>query len=646
MTNKTRHFIFRTLLAALLGALFLQGFRGILLQTDDAPSVSIKGLDTGQFPNIVFYLETHDSSGSDLEGITKFDLRIHEDNTTLNADNLQRIEPGIHWITAINAGPRLMDLAGGVHRIENIQSYLLAWMSSQAADSPNDYSLTTNTGTLISKAKDGKTWSETLESFQPDYNLAQPNLVSLSQAIDLAASAQGAVPQKYAVLYITPMLSNEYRNQLPDIAERARQMGVQVDVWLVGAGNLKNTKSAEPFQQLAEITGGAYFFYSGVEQLPNPSDSLEKLRWLYKVQYHSNMKTAGVHQLQLSVNHQDILEESNTISFQFDVLPPNPIFLSPPSQIIRTPVRSENRNEPDKLLPESVDIRLLVEFPDNYKRELTLSRLYADDKLVAQNTEIPFDRFTWDLTPYTESQTVMLKLDIKDEAGFSASTIEIPVQIIVETRQRTLFELMLDYQNWIISIALILTVLLLGSVFYTYRGRGKHFLRRLLRKKEPLDPLTQDVPIPQLSPISERRFRRKADALPAPQVIEALPLSNASLVRLNDWLEEIPGESIPLPVTELITLGRDAKRVTIVLDDPGVSPLHARIVYQEPDDYTIFDEGSIAGTWVNYAPISSLGANLQYGDIIQIGGLTYRFKIIRPDSEPRIKLLPYNEENA
>ena len=645
MKHPLRFFSFRLSAVIFLCLAFLLGTFYDHVKADQLPAITIKGLDTSEFPTITFYLEPKDSDGIDLGGITKYNLRLLEDDTLLQVENLQRIEPGIHWIASINAGPRLKDLVGGVYRIDSIRSFLLAWMSSQPQDSPNDYSLTTNTGTLISRAQDGKTWSDTLEGFQPDFNLAQPNLVSLSQAIDLATSAQGDIPQKYAVLYITPMLSDEYRTQLPAIAERARQMGVQVDVWLVGAGNLKNTTAAEPFRQLAEITGGAYFFYSGVEDLPNPSDSLENLRWLYRVQYHSNMKTTGIHQLQLSLQHQNIWKDSNFISFHFDVLPPNPIFFSPPSEIIRTPLRSENRNEPDKLEPESTDIRLLVEFPDQYKRELTESRLYVNGVMAAHNTELPFDRFTWDLTPYTESQTVTLKVEIEDEAGFSASTIETPVKITVLTRKRTLYEFVLDYQNWIISIAVILTLFLLATVFYTYRGKGKSLLAHVFRKKEPYDPLTQDVPIRQISPISERRFRRKADLLPAPEVVDISPVSDASLVRLNDWLEEIPGESIALPLLQQITLGRDAGRVTIVLNDPGISPVHARIVYHEVDGYTIFDEGSVAGTWVNYAPISSLGASLQYGDIIQLGGLTYRFKIIRPDSEPRLNLLPYNEEN-
>jgi hypothetical protein len=645
MNNNSALFPAQKILALLLSLFFLVALQGSRTKVEGISSLTISDLDIGQFPTLTFYLETHDSSGMDLEGITENDIRIEEDHNTLSADNLQRIEPGIHWITAINAGPRLKDLAGGVYRIESIRSHLSAWMQSQVEDSPNDYSLTTNTGILISKTESNTSWIESLESYQPDFALSQPNLISLSQAIDLSASSVGAVPQKYAVLYITPMLSQEYRTQLPDIAERAKQMGVQVDVWLVGAGNLKNTNVEIPFQQLAEITGGTYFFYSGVEPLPNPSDSLENLRWLYKVQYHSAMKTSGVHEIKLTVLHETVWKESNSLAFQFNVLPPNPIFFSLPTEIIRTPIRSENLGEEDKLEPETVDIRLLVEFPDQYKRGLTLSRLFVNNELVARNTEIPFDTFTWDLSPFTESQTVFLKADIQDEAGFSAETIAIPVQITVQTRRRSFLELVFKYQGWIISAALLLTLFLLGTVFYTFQSRRKFFNSPLFRQKQAPDPLTQAVQIKQLAPISENKLRRKTKLLPVPAPEQRERAIQARLVRLDNFLEEVQGEDILLPQLEYISLGRDAKRVTIVLNDPAVSPVHARILFHEPDEYTLYDEGSIAGTWLNYAPISSLGAQLQYGDMIQFGGLIYRFKSTAPDSEARFLLLPYNEEN-
>jgi len=54
------------------------------------------------------------------------------------------------------------------------------------------------------------------------------------------------------------------------------------------------------------------------------------------------------------------------------------------------------------------------------------------------------------------------------------------------------------------------------------------------------------------------------------------------------------------------------------------------------------DEGSIAGTWVNYTPVSRNGADLEHGDMIHIGRTGFRFTIRQPKTvrRPVITLLP------
>ena len=54
------------------------------------------------------------------------------------------------------------------------------------------------------------------------------------------------------------------------------------------------------------------------------------------------------------------------------------------------------------------------------------------------------------------------------------------------------------------------------------------------------------------------------------------------------------------------------------------------------------DEGSIAGTWINYTPVSRNGADLEHGDIIHIGRTGFRFTIRQPKTvrRPVITLLP------
>jgi predicted component of type VI protein secretion system len=76
-----------------------------------------------------------------------------------------------------------------------------------------------------------------------------------------------------------------------------------------------------------------------------------------------------------------------------------------------------------------------------------------------------------------------------------------------------------------------------------------------------------------------------------------------------------------------------------VLDDPSVSPLHARIKQRPDGSFCIYDHGSVAGTWVNYEPVTREGRLLTHGDRIHLGQLMYRFDLRQPPAEPEPKLI-------
>jgi predicted component of type VI protein secretion system len=75
-----------------------------------------------------------------------------------------------------------------------------------------------------------------------------------------------------------------------------------------------------------------------------------------------------------------------------------------------------------------------------------------------------------------------------------------------------------------------------------------------------------------------------------------------------------------------------------VLDDPSISPLHARIKQTNEGTFQIYDHGSVAGTWVNFEPVTREGRRLMHGDRINFGQLMYRFDLNQPpaESEPKI----------
>jgi len=79
-------------------------------------------------------------------------------------------------------------------------------------------------------------------------------------------------------------------------------------------------------------------------------------------------------------------------------------------------------------------------------------------------------------------------------------------------------------------------------------------------------------------------------------------------------------------------------QVTRILDDPSVSPLHARLV-QQAGEFILTDEKSVAGTSVNYELLSA-PCRLHHGDVLHFGRLSYRFMLRKPPERPRPKITP------
>ena len=87
-----------------------------------------------------------------------------------------------------------------------------------------------------------------------------------------------------------------------------------------------------------------------------------------------------------------------------------------------------------------------------------------------------------------------------------------------------------------------------------------------------------------------------------------------------------------------MTFGSDPIQATRILDDPSVSPLHARLK-EEHGEYILSDEKSVAGTWINYEQLTT-PRRLQHGDVLHIGRLSYRFMQRKPPERPTPQVIP------
>ncbi|MBL8051588.1 MAG: FHA domain-containing protein, partial [Anaerolineales bacterium] len=120
--------------------------------------------------------------------------------------------------------------------------------------------------------------------------------------------------------------------------------------------------------------------------------------------------------------------------------------------------------------------------------------------------------------------------------------------------------------------------------------------------------------------------------------------ANASFIRLNadGQFAAIP----PIPVIEPeIIFGTDPVQCTLILDDPSISSVHARLRQTDDGGFLLLDNNSVGGTWVNYDAIPHEGYRLRHGDMVNFGQLTYRFMLKTPPlpSSPKITVQPIDE---
>ena len=71
------------------------------------------------------------------------------------------------------------------------------------------------------------------------------------------------------------------------------------------------------------------------------------------------------------------------------------------------------------------------------------------------------------------------------------------------------------------------------------------------------------------------------------------------------------------------TIGRDATRCDIVLDDGAVSAEHAAVIFQN-GQFVIHDLASLNGTFVNNMRVQR--QSLLDGDVIRVGNTTFVYK--------------------
>lgn len=602
-------------------------------------SLQILNVELKNFPTVRFYLEARDSQGAFLTDVNTDNLKVNENGKLLPLDSLELYEPGIQFTLAVNAAPMLANYVAGTRQYDSIKQTLETWVSQFPADTPDDFSFSTNAGMQTVRTSAPQDFISALESYQPDFLSSQSSLISLSQALNLATDPNPNPDMKRAILYVTPLPSTTIQASLPDLASRASDLGVRVFVWLVAPINYDTSAGAESLRQLAETTGGAYFLYSGVEQLPNPETYLSTLRYKYLGTYTSAINQSGIQQISAQITRAGQKITSAGYEFSLNVQSPNPMFLSPPAQIQRSWVEIPTTQEL-QLTPDLITIPILVEFPDNYFRQIKQSILYVDGVVVDRNTVEPFDEFNWPLEELTVSGDHTLQVQITDSLGLTSKSTQTVIKVLVDAEPKNFFQEFFSNQRLVIFGAVLLSLLVMVFVFILARQPRLHPENVRMRKKLYQDPVTQPVYIPQEDGSVIEKLDFETPTVPRARAAMNAP---ARLVQLSKEGHPVSQNPILLDGKEL-TIGSDPQQAMCVLKDPSIEGLHARLFSNEKKEFVLADAESTAGTWVNYAPISTKGIRLEHGDLIQIGRISFRFELSGLQEALQTKKSPLGED--
>lgn len=580
--------------------------------------------DVTGFPTITTVLDVYDASGQFVSGLSLADVTMREDETARPVEELTEFPVGAQIVVAFNPGPPLGVRDGsGITRYQKVQRAIQTWAQSLGTDPADNLSLVSIAG-LISGQSDPAEFAAALSAFQPEFRSTTTNIQSLSIALDTALAPAPEIGMKRAVLFITPHMEDPgLEEELARIQARAMMERVRVIVWFVDSELFFEHASVALFQNLATQTGGSFIAYDSGD-LPDPETYFAPLRSVYRLTYESTLNTSGEHRLSAEVNIGGARVASAAQTFALNVQAPNPIITVLPAQITRRAPADDPYNE-EILLPTEQNIEVIFDFPDGHQRPIVSVTLFIDGQPVATNTSGALDKFTWDLSAYTESGQHTLRVEATDTLNLTGTSIESPVLVQVVRTPVTPLILLARYRFVLVGIIVALAGLILIGVLASGRLRIPSPRARREKKQRYADPLTQPVAIASTErptdPLKKTR-RPKSATSDAP----------ASLIRLGPDGEPVTAAPIPLLADE-VSLGTDPVQASFVLDEPVISPLHARIV-RAAEGYVISDPGSVAGTWVNYETVTREGHPLKHGDRVHLGHLMYRFVLKNPPHIP------------
>jgi hypothetical protein len=570
-----------------------------------------------QFPQITLFIAVIDESGRYIPGLLAPNFSVIENNTQISEVTIQETQVGTRQIYVVNttSGLKIRDPLGN-SRFDLVREALLDWWQLREASlyGIDDLSLVTAEGVLVSHSRSTADLASTLDRLEPSFEDSVSGYDLLLQALDFTSDLTPMPGMPSHLFFITTLLRTPRDLPIANIISRAHDTGTTIYPILIGPAEALEQPEVEPLQQLAEETDGQLIVFDPSLGLDELAQKILLQRTQYRLTYTSRVASAGLHQIQIQFTDDGRDTTSDPKIFEIEVRPPDVTFIQPPDMIHRK--IDGSASTPDVLPPMSQRLQCLITFPDQYPREIVSSQLYVDGEIIAQHNEEPFDIFDWDLSNYLETKTHTLQIVVFDSLGIQGSSISHTIDILVETPPSGLAALKPALGSLVAALAVLIAGVVL-AVGLISMGRGRLGSSSSTRKPS----------IWGSDSLRRAGLRSQKSNLPV----------EAYLIPFD--AEGNEGDLIPLTGVDFI-FGSDPSMTSAPLLDPSVVGIHARLTRQAAGDYLLRDQGSIAGTWINYELVSDDGRFVKHGDLIHIGRLSFRFRLPTPPPPPEIRIRP------
>ena len=571
-------------------------------------NLRLSDLNIESFPRVSLFAQVTDDRGYRLIDLTSANFRVLEENAEASNVEVEEITVGSRIVFALNTniGLRIRDTLGH-SRFELAQQALLDWWRRPEFNriGVDDLSLIAVDGTLQSHSSAAVDIATALDHHQPTFPDEETGYELLFQALDFTADRPPIAGMPNYLVFFTALLKPPQDIPVMNIITRANSNETAIFPVLLGEEDVLEQPEVEILIQIAEETGGQLILFNDDEGLDRLIDLIISQRTQYSLNYTSQIIDSGPHEIKVQLIIEDIEAATTIRNFVLEIQPPEITLLQPPGEIFRS---SDDPSTPlDKIQPTSIELEFAKTFPDGFPRELTLSQLLVDGVVVYQSEAPPYERLVWDLRPLLQSEEHTLQVFVVDSFGQESASNIHRVQLEVELPPRGLVAIRPALSSLLLALGVLLGGTIIAAVLLTY-GR---------RPAKTTEAESQGAAV-----TSHRRTALRRELPDEPVEAFLHPMGPYTTT----------GESIPLIGTDIF-IGSDPSLTAVPLEDPSVDRMHARLIRQVDGGYLLKDQGSIAGTWVNYEEIPKDGLLLTDGDRVHFGRAFFQF--VRPNASHR-----------